>query len=189
MWFGLVVAQSTKGPTSDAKRQKWFCHLTPEFHLTQPQVSIDHPKVHRKLYTARSLQAHADTPSQTQLFRPLRTVFQCILSRFHLESLGEEVNWAYLPPTTPWVFVEPRDRPGARKNVQASRRALPGDGGDDRRRCRGRPLGLRMCAQPRTASSLLSPLSSLLSPLSCLLSPVSSSFLLLSPPPSGLRLE
>ena len=26
--------------------------------------------VHRKLFTARSPQAHADTPSQTQLFRP-----------------------------------------------------------------------------------------------------------------------
>ena len=29
--------------------------------------------VHRKLFTARSPQAHADTNSQTQLFRPLRT--------------------------------------------------------------------------------------------------------------------
>ena len=30
-------------------------------------------QTHRKLFTARSPQAHADTPSQTQLFRPLRT--------------------------------------------------------------------------------------------------------------------
>ena len=64
---------SPQWPPRPSRTALPICGLRLSPLLVTGHTGLRASQVHRKLFTARSPQAHADTPSQTQLFRPLRT--------------------------------------------------------------------------------------------------------------------
>ena len=63
---------ASRGPTSWWEPESFF-FAVPLFFPLESAGGGRLEAGYKKLFTARSPQAHADTPSQTQLFRPLRT--------------------------------------------------------------------------------------------------------------------